>query len=262
MLGSQGLLEHTEMVAIRIMAGPAVISRTFFTINEQSRLRIIARLTSHFKQRRDDKHLMGTVFEMQVACRLANAGMDFEFLKEVKGKKQPDLKVDEFDLLLECKNLAPKDFTVTHVHGMCAQMRKHARKAASQFYSVDPAKELNHLVIFHLPPDPRGFFTGKGLDAHVNLSLAASGSEDQGSSGRPGPIAALLVGSSLSKLYDRPGPFREPAEYWHHFSPLSLRNASISRFVWQLFMCMNVCPYEGYSRPILMSDSYLHNQSL
>lgn len=260
-LAKSGAFADDNMTAIRILTGLAVLSRDFFhlSINEQDAL--IQRLKSDCEANANLNELMGTAFELQVYSRLARAGMAPEFIRPRKKRKSPDILVPGYQLLIECKNLSPKDLRKTHINRMCVDMRQHTNNARLQFGGYDERGDFRNLVVFHLPSDPRGFFTGKEMGERVNVFLAASGSADSGYLGTPGPTAVLLVESSLSRLYDRPAPLREPMEYWHVPGPPLGDDPTLSRFTWQLFMSMKVCPFEGFSKPMLAMNNFLYGQS-
>ena len=265
-LGEARVASNADMKCIRVFCGLAVMSRMFFLINEDQQNQLIKRLREHCRRYSNvDAHLdqlMATIFEMQVATRFAYSGMSPTFIQPSNRSKRPDILIEDRGILIECKNLAPKDFETSHVDGMCATMRKQSRKAVGQFQSYDPENQFEHLVLFHLPPAPRGFFTGHDMGERVNLSLAASGSEDTGFSGRPGPLMALLVETSFTPMYGRPGAARESMDYWHIPSPDSGKHMRVSRLFWDLFMAMHVCPFEGFQYPIRVSQAYLQGRSM
>lgn len=250
-----------RMVAIRILAGLGVISRRIFELQPDEQTAVFEHFAQHFSKNVQLSGLPSVVFEMQVYCRLAMAEMRPKFIPRKRKRKTPDIWVPPYNMLIECKNLSPQDFIKASVQKMCQDIRKHSRKARDQFLESDTDKSAKHLVIMHLPPDLKGFFSGKPMGERIRVLLAATLSDDDGYEGTPGEINALFVETSLSKLYDRHTPVGQPTEYWHVPLPPTHLEATHLRFLWKLFISMQVCPFEGYASPIRLLDLYLRGQS-
>lgn len=244
-------MSSTEMLAVRFVLGLAVISTFFDQLknhHQEAMIKRFARLgRTHRAPDRDRGALASCMFEVQVFGRLAAAGFDPVFIPENAYKKTPDIVVESHRVLIECKDLKPREVGAGTLNSICSALREHSLRAVDQFRAHDDTDLYHHALAVHLPPHSQGVLSKHGIQRWASVYDSAFGGIYSGATNRRRLLTGFLVESAFWPLYGRYWRGAGPNDHWHPTAPFFAN--SIAPFIWELFMSMQVCPYEGFAYP-------------